>query len=218
MAQEKNKEFIPYKTVLKILQELSVSDNSYTFSQGNIITVTENDSEVIQSIILSPVFPAFEEDEILSSYLSRIPSEPPSQLIILIQAGAAALGFFHQEKMLHKVITKYMVRKGQGKAQLTYANTKGKSRMGSRIRLQQGLLFFKEINEKLHHWKNEVSAAEKIYVSCPIRLMNELYGGKTFPPFPRKDERIRKVPFSMHKPSFKELKRIHFLLNSSIIT
>ena len=70
--------------------------------------------------------------------------------LTLVRAGQAAVGYFHQGKLLdHKVFRGYLVRQKQGKSQFKYLKTKGKSRAGSRIRLEETLLFFNEINERL---------------------------------------------------------------------
>ena len=91
--------------------------------------------------------------------------EKPPSVIMLIQAGHAALGYYQGDKLKqHKVIRKYMVRKKQGKAQLKYLKTKGKSRAGSRIRLANSVLFFEEINQYLNDWLTRES--ETIIYSC----------------------------------------------------
>lgn len=59
-------------------------------------------------------------------YLFYFPEKPGKHLVLLIQAGSAALGIWDNlELMEHKVITKYMIRKKRGKAQMTYLKTKG---------------------------------------------------------------------------------------------
>ena len=169
------------------------------------------------SLTLPLTFPAAQPGESLVSYLESVPDTPPAQLILLLQAGHAALGYFDTECTHHKVISKYMVRRGQGKAQLTFSKTRGKSRLGSRIRLQQSLAYFREINEKLSDWSDQIDATEQIFLSCPIRFRHELFHGKTQPPFTEEDSRLRKVPFSTHRPTFKELNRIRFLLKAGIL-
>ncbi|MEL7006131.1 MAG: hypothetical protein AAFN93_25900, partial [Bacteroidota bacterium] len=68
-------------------------------------------------------------------------------VLLLIQAGSAALGFFENDINLdHKVFKSYMVRKKQGKSQLKYLNAKGKSRAGSRVRLANTIDILKKFN------------------------------------------------------------------------
>jgi hypothetical protein len=60
-----------------------------------------------------------------------------------MQAGHSALAYFEDGEMRHhKVIKKYMVR-GNGKAQVGYLQTRGKSKAGSRIRLANTVSFLK---------------------------------------------------------------------------
>ena len=150
-------------------------------------------------------FPLLTANDI-SKYISNIPKNPLSLLIILIQAGSASLGFFEHGKLVHhKVIKKYMVRKKQGKAQIYYLNEKGKSRAGSRVRLANTYDFFEEINQKLHDWN---ALPERILYSCPIKLWNLVFESKVDSFFEKTDERLLKIPRDVQTPNFEELKRI----------
>ncbi len=138
-------------------------------------------------------------------------------LVVLVQAGAAALGVIREGQLArHKVIKKYMVR-GKGRYQGTHLKTKGKSRYGSRLRLQMAVEFFLEINQKLTDWDGEDGPFDRVYLSCPVRLANELYGAKVAPPFGRDEERVEKIPLTVRVPSFKELRRICFELTHGTV-
>jgi len=138
-------------------------------------------------------------------------------LVVLVQAGAAALGVVEEGRLVrHKVIKKYMVR-GKGHYQGTHLKTKGKSRYGSRLRLQKAVEFFLEINQKLGEWDDEAGPFARVYLSCPVRLANELYGAKVPPPFGRGDERVEKIPLTVRVPSFKELRRVCYELTHGIL-
>ena len=154
-------------------------------------------------------FPLPEAEQSLADYLEELPYSPPPYLLILIQAGHSAMGYFEDgEVMHHKVIKKYMVRAGQGKAQIGYLSTRGKSKAGSRIRLANSVRFFEDINEKITEWC-VVDEVERILVSCPIRLMSLWFGSKTPPPFEREDPRFRKIPLDVHRPDHEELLRVN---------
>ena len=74
-------------------------------------------------------------------------------VLILIKAGMASVAFFDNGNMAdHKVFRAYMVRKKQGKSQLKYLKTKGKSRAGSRVRLAESEAFFSSINERVNSY------------------------------------------------------------------
>lgn len=143
----------------------------------------------------------------LERYLVQVPVVPAPFLLILIQAGHSAIGYFEDgELSLHKVIKKYMVR-GNGKAQVGYLQTRGKSKAGSRIRLANSISFFEDINEKLREWE-VADQAVRILVSCPINMLSLWYESKVTPPFDREDPRILKVPMDIHKPGSEELERV----------
>ena len=128
-------------------------------------------------------------------------------LVILIQAGHAAIGYFEEnELVLHKVITRYMVR-GNGKAQHTYLKTRGKSKAGSRIRLAQTLDFFEEINQKIDEWAI-IDECQKVLYSASIPLWNMLFESKVTSTFEKTDKRLLKIPLDVDIPNHAELLRI----------
>lgn len=141
------------------------------------------------------------------AYLAALADDPGTVLVLLVQAGAAALGVWrHAEIVRHKVIKKYMVR-GTGKFQGTHLKTKGKSRYGSRLRLRNTVAFFLEINERLREWEEEEGPFDGIFYSCPVRLWAEVFHAKTPPPFER-DDPLVKIPLTVRVPSFAELRRV----------
>jgi len=157
------------------------------------------------------------EDFLLTPPLLKEPLKP--LWIILIRAGSASLGFFYQKKIvLHKRITAYMTRKKQGKAQLTYLKTKGKSRAGSRHRLKESYEFFEQINQKLQRWNKKPLKPQEIYYFCPVGLKNLWFSSKIPPPFDKKDVKLKKLPFYFNKPTHQELKKAFWLLNAFCIT
>ncbi len=155
-------------------------------------------------------FPAIrEEDQRLTQYLARVPEEIPTYVMALIQLGAAALGYFEAgEVWQHKAFKKYMKRHKRGKAQISYLNTRGKSKAGSRIRLANTVAFFEEINERLSEWEAAYEP-ERIIHSCTPQLWGLLFSSQVPPPFEKKDPRLIKVPTNVHIPDFEELQRIN---------
>ncbi len=150
--------------------------------------------------------------ESVESYLAKLQPVPPPYLIVLIQAGHAALGYYERDRLLqHKVVRKYMVRKKQGKAQITYLHRKGKSRAGSRIRLANTVAFFNEINACLGSWPH--ATAQRVLFSCSARMWGLLHGAKIPPPFAKNDPRLAKIPKSVRTPNFKELQAINYFIH-----
>jgi hypothetical protein len=130
-------------------------------------------------------------------------------LILLIQPGQAALGYFEEGELEnHIVIRRYMTRAKQGKTQIRHLKTKGKSKLGSRIRLQQTIDFFEEINTKLDEWEI-IEKTQKIYYSAAIDLWNLVFDSKVECPFLKKDARLQKIPFNIMPPNYEELWRVN---------
>ncbi len=95
------------------------------------------------------VFPIGSECISLGDYLQDLPLEPSRQAVVILQAGAAALGLFEGGQELRtKSLKRYVVR-GNGRSQSTHLKTKGKSRYGSRLRLQNAKAILEEVNERL---------------------------------------------------------------------
>lgn len=139
-------------------------------------------------------------------------------VVLLVQAGASALGYWDDDECLaHKVIKRYVVR-GKGRAQSTHLKTKGKSRYGSRLRLQNWTRQLVETNEKLVDWFEQWGEPEQILVSCPVRTWPELYEVDPQPPFAKDDPRRRKIPLHVHVPDFEELQRVRSRLGRGRLT
>ena len=193
-----------------------------------VLYATNREGEKILDFRLPLTFPTLpkkddEEDSLcISDYSDKIPFLPQPYLLILIQAGAASLGYFEEgELVYHKVITAYMVRKKQGKAQIKHLQTKGKSRLGSRIRLQNTVLFFEKINAKLKEWHQKSAIfdkVERIGQSGSPDLWHLFYTSKEEAPFQKDDVRLRKIPLTVHIPNFEELQRVNLWVNRGELT
>lgn len=138
-------------------------------------------------------------------------------VILLIQAGHGALGYLENENLIdHKMISTYMIRKKQGKSQIKFLKTKGKSRAGSRIRLANTIRFFEHINLRLQGYF-ESHVIDRIAMSCSKTLIPYLFNSKVKCPFHKKDERIYMIPRDIRVPNFKVLQdTCQFLLKGEI--
>lgn len=141
--------------------------------------------------------------------------------LVMIRAGQAVVGYFHDGNLLdHKVFRAYMVRQKQGKSQIKYLKTKGKSRAGSRIRLGETERFFEEINERL----TEYSSSFPIGlwgISCGKTLWPYYFESETAPPFSQNQENLISIPFHIAQASFGALEnagiqlgKFHLLLSA----
>ncbi len=136
-----------------------------------------------------------------------IPGKAPANdkvnyVILLIQAGNCALGYFENGRNLnHKVFRSYMVRKKQGKSQIKYLKTKGKSRAGSRVRLGETAEFFENINGRLQDYFSH-HTIHRIAISCSKTLVPYLFNSKVATPFQKNDPRLFKIPKHIHTPIY----------------
>ncbi len=142
---------------------------------------------------------------------------PLNYLLLLVQTGHAALGYFEGgENVSHKVLKSYLVRKKQGMSQLKYLKTKGKSKAGSRVRLGNAIDFFENINERSTSYLSEYSV-DRIAISCPKTIWPYLFQSKLTCPFDKKDERLYKVPFHVNTPKLEELMKINRSLQGGLL-
>lgn len=135
-------------------------------------------------------------------------------LIILIKAGIGSVGFFENgEISSHKVFRAYMIRKKQGKSQIKYLKTKGKSRAGSRVRLHQTLEFFENINIRVNELM-ERHHVDRVAISCSKTLWPYFFGGDVKPSFGKDDRRLMRVPIHIPNAAHRYLVKTHHHLSS----
>jgi hypothetical protein len=163
------------------------------------------------------VFPQLQSDLVDNNYVQQITEMPKPYCILLMQAGSAALAFATDGDISkQKVIRKYMVRKSQGKMQLKHLKTKGKSRLGSRIRLRQSDKFFTEINEQLTQW-NCLDNCENILYSAAQSIWIPLFDESYTPAFKRLDSRLRKIHIHIQECKAEQLSYINSFAKKSLL-
>lgn len=144
----------------------------------------------------------------LADYVLRLPDELGRHTVVLMQAGAVSLGLFEGgEPVATRSYKRYVVR-GSGRAQPTHLKTKGKSRYGSRLRLQNAKLLLEEANEKLCEWHAEYGPSALVFYNAPVRLWPTLFEADPAPPFGRSDRTI-KIPRDLPKPTTEILLRAY---------
>ncbi len=192
-------------------------DNIRLDKKKHAVHLLNEDYEKILTLKFPLPYPAIEEEESITAYQDRIPEDIVPYVILLIQAGASAMGYFENgEVVAHKADKKYMIRQKRGKAQLAYLKTRGKSKAGSRIRLANTVRFIEEINERMTDWE-ELYEPERILYSCSATLWGMLFQAKIPPPFEKKDPRLIKIPEDVNIPTHEELLKINELVQSGTI-
>jgi hypothetical protein len=136
-------------------------------------------------------------------------------IILMVRAGTAALGYFQEgSNQDHKVIRAYMVRKKQGKSQIKYLKTKGKSRAGSRVRLGASEKFFEEINGKISYYLNKYPV-DFIAYSCAKTLWPYLFTAEG--QLHKTDPRLYKIPVHIQTPGYEKLLEVNELVQSAML-
>ncbi|WP_158607198.1 hypothetical protein [Pontibacter oryzae] len=200
--------FLPTDTAHKLLLGLQKQDRPMEYDAEKhrlILTDVPGTEQVYFRLPITLAYPG--ADIILHNYI-----------ILLIQAGNCALGYFEDGINLnHKAFRSYMVRKKQGKSQIKYLKTKGKSRAGSRVRLGETAEFFENINERLQSYFEEHDI-HRIAISCSKTLLPYLYSAKVATPFTKNDPRLYKIPKHIHTPIYEVLLDANkFLLRGELI-
>jgi hypothetical protein len=98
------------------------------------------------------------------------------------------------------------VVRGSGHAQSTHLKTKGKSRYGSRLRLQNAQRQLEETSERLGGWWDEFGPFAGVFISAPVRLGADLQRCRPELPFPMQS--AVRIPHHVHRPGIEELERI----------
>lgn len=132
-----------------------------------------------------------------------------NQVIVSVKSGMAVTAFYENGQLAdHKVFRAYMVRKKQGKSQIKHLKTKGKSRAGSRVRLQETLEFFESINERLQFYFEE-KHVDLIALGCSSTLIPYFFNGKKATPFEKSDPRIFKIPIHVPTATFENMEKTY---------
>jgi Bacteroidetes VLRF1 release factor len=149
--------------------------------------------------------------ESVLAYAARLSGRsglPERQLLLLLQAGAMAIGYWDGDELVqHKAVRRYVVR-GSGRAQPLHAKTRGKSRYGSRLRLQNWKRLLVETNQRLRAWYDQFGAPERLFLAVPVRALADLFAVEPGPPFARDDAVLQRIPMHVHRPDFAELQRV----------
>lgn len=156
--------------------------------------------------------PRVRAGELLRDYAARLPGGAERSVLLLLRAGAMAVGYWDGDELLHhKAVRRYVVR-GHGKAQALHAKTKGRSRYGARLRLQNWRRLLGETNERLRDYWHDYGAPERVFVAAPVRVMADLVAADPRPPWVDDAGEdggfVQRVPMHVHRPDHEELLRV----------
>jgi len=128
-------------------------------------------------------------------------------VVLLIRSGRFAGGVFKRDKcLIHRACQRYTIRKGQGKAQSAQDNSKRKAKsMGAQLRRAGEISLKEDIHETLLSWKSHIESACLVLVSCPKTMTSTVFADSVKDVITRDDDRIRKVPFDIGRPTFESV-------------
>ena len=182
--------------------------------EGELTPDPERGVFVGEGLVLSPprVQPVPPDCASAAAWLDALPLDLGLHLVILLQAGATSLGLFDGgAEVATKSFKRYVVR-GTGRAQPTHLKTRGKSRYGSRLRLQNARQQLEETSERVRDWLDEHGEPELVFHGAPRRLWADLMRTEPVPPFapggPLADRLVR-IPQDLPVPTTDVLLRAY---------
>ncbi|XP_076047769.1 tRNA endonuclease ANKZF1-like [Oratosquilla oratoria] len=127
-------------------------------------------------------------------------------------AGAVIKG---EEILAHKTFHSYTVRSKQGGSQSSKDKKNGNTHCnsaGSSLRRHNEQSFMQHVQEVLRSWQGHLNQSHIIMLRATNTNKKVIFGGPD-PPLKADDLRIRTIPFSTEKPTFKEVRRVHTVLS-----
>ena len=196
----------PWQETRTRLETLAARHALHLADDRKALLALDESGVVVARLIPPLLFPITADHATAADYLAALPADPGRHAVLLLRAGAAALGVWQDDTLEHhKVIKKYVVR-GHGKAQTTWLKTRGKSRYGSRLRLQNARSLLQDVSERLADWRGLDQGFAQLLYQCAERQWAEFL--RTEPPPPLADLRLTWLPLSTHEPGFEELLRV----------
>ncbi|KAL7991863.1 hypothetical protein Chor_016119 [Crotalus horridus] len=121
------------------------------------------------------------------------------------------------EILAHKTFHRYTVRARRGTAQGVRdgQGTMPKS-AGASLRRYNEAALLKDIQELLTSWTSYLKEAECIFLRAPHNNQAPFFSSK-LGPLQRSDPRIRRIPFSTRRATFREVGRVHGTLSSLLV-
>jgi len=197
--QQKKKHMSENRQLIR--QQLFASNNAAVFP-------VDDDNEVVLPLSLLPKSlrnPGVGIENQCSN-LQALANSLQSQnvVVLLVRSGRFAGGVFKGEKcIVHRAFQRYTIRKGQGKAQSAQDNSKRKANsMGAQLRRAGEISLREDIHETILQWKSHIASACLVLLSCPKTMMGSVFADAVKDVITRDDERIRKVPFDIGRPTF----------------
>ncbi|XP_044294275.1 ankyrin repeat and zinc finger domain-containing protein 1 isoform X1 [Varanus komodoensis] len=175
-------------------------------SQGQLISVYR--------CVLNTMKGSTEESADLVTSLQK--QSPKTSWVILMAGGGHFAGaiFKGNEVLKHKTFHRYTVRARRGTAQgVREVQGSMPKSAGASLRRYNEFALLKDIQELLASWAGDLQEAECIFVRAPGSNRARFFGSKNGP-LQRDDPRVRGIPFSTRRATFREVQRVHATLSN----
>ena len=128
---------------------------------------------------------------------------------VMCEGGNFSIGIFDQEKeVTHKSDHKYVIRKKQGKRQLTKDKGKSISSVGSQIRRANEVKHQENIEDILEGTEKWITESDYVFIHAPGENTNILFEeGKILFDF-KKNQNFKSLCYTAKKANFSEIKSI----------
>ncbi|CAL9690305.1 unnamed protein product [Knipowitschia caucasica] len=138
--------------------------------------------------------------------------------VILMTGGGHFAGAVFQGKDVieHKTFHRYTVRAKRGTAQgLRDAQNRSHApkSAGAALRRYNEAALVKDIQDVLESWVDHLKEASAIFVRSPSYNKSIFFGGRA-PALDKHDFRVRSIPFSTRRATFREVQRVHGVLSN----
>ncbi|KAL7576465.1 hypothetical protein ACA910_017975 [Epithemia clementina (nom. ined.)] len=145
-------------------------------------------------------------------------TDPMYVLVLFLRSGRFAGALFQRGQCTHhRTTTRYTVRKGQGKAQSVQDSQRKAKSVGSQLRRAGEEQLKEDVRQTLQEWQTMIQKQTAlILISCPKTMKKNLYDCME-PIIARTDDRIRRVPLDLGRPTFENAVLIHDVLTSATV-
>eukprot|EP00554_Chaetoceros_debilis_P011454 CAMPEP_0194106132 /NCGR_PEP_ID=MMETSP0150-20130528/6217_1 /TAXON_ID=122233 /ORGANISM="Chaetoceros debilis, Strain MM31A-1" /LENGTH=630 /DNA_ID=CAMNT_0038794203 /DNA_START=127 /DNA_END=2016 /DNA_ORIENTATION=- len=183
----------------------------------NIATAIELPSVLIPKHTQNPLHDLYT----LSKQLSSSSSDNNLILVLTLQSGRFAAAIFDKSKCkIHTTSTRYTTRKGQGGAQSSNDNAKGKANsIGSQLRRAGENQLRQDVADALLNWKDKIGRCAIYFLKISnqllkgfwddVALLNKKCTSGEFKLLYKKSEAVRSIPLDVGKPSYEGCCAIH---------
>ncbi|KAG6546346.1 hypothetical protein Mapa_012387 [Marchantia paleacea] len=199
---------------ISLWRSLALNEREYLQSEKGYADEGSNDVHCIS------------EDKLLLRLKSLVPptlkikdnAVPQHIWVVLLSAGGHFAGVVMNMQgggvLAHHTFHRYVVRAKAGGRQSTRdATGRAPKSAGASLRRYNEMALQKEIRDLLTSWGDYLRSASHIFVYAPSANGQALFGGENAP-LDRNDPRLRRIPFTTRRPTFKEAQRVFRVLAS----